>query len=99
MEIILLTEPDGEVITRVQQYGTTEGEFYTDNGGRVLSRHPLDSRLWLAAPDTTRFQQIATVWNRYNTDVATKVGGGSGWHGGSSARTTRGARRAARSAA
>lgn len=69
VRIILLVNPEGDVIGREESYGELEGEFFLSSAREVLYRHPLDRRLWFAGTNADEFRAAATVWNRYCQDV------------------------------
>jgi len=69
MRIVLLPAPEGNVIGREEQFGRDEGEFIAAPDGRVLYRHPWDSRLWFAGPTVAAFHEAVAAWNRYGDQV------------------------------
>ena len=68
MKIVLLDQPEGNVIAREAQFGEYEGEFFLEEG-RVYYRHVADERTWLANPDPESFKSCVEAWNRYGVAV------------------------------
>jgi hypothetical protein len=65
MRIILLSDPEGDVIAREDQSGQLEAEFVLTQNGQVFYHHPWDSRPWFAGPTVAAFREAAAAWNRY----------------------------------
>jgi len=69
MKIVLLPQPQGDIIAREEQFGECEGEFYLEEG-RVHYRHAGDERAWLVNADQQSFKSCVDAWNRYNIAVS-----------------------------
>jgi hypothetical protein len=65
MRIILLPNPEGDVIAREDQPGNLEAEFVVAPDGQVFYRHPWDSRPWFAGRTVAAFREAVAAWNRY----------------------------------
>jgi hypothetical protein len=69
VDIVVLDQPEGDVIARGSFYGVPDYEFIVADDGRVYFRVVGDSdRVW-AGPDPESFRLIAAAWQRYRTEV------------------------------
>jgi hypothetical protein len=69
VEVVVLEQPDGDVIGRGSYYGGPDSEFVVARDGQVYFQVVGDTnRVW-AGPDPESFRVIAAAWNRYQNEV------------------------------
>ncbi len=69
MEVVVLEQPDGDVIGRGSYYGGPDYEFVVASDGQVYFQVVGDTnRVW-AGPDQESFRRIAVAWNCYQDEV------------------------------
>jgi hypothetical protein len=69
VEIVLLDRPDDNVLARGAYPGGPDYEFIVKHDGQVYFRVVGDGDLVWAGPDALSFRRIASVWNRYRSEV------------------------------
>jgi hypothetical protein len=69
VEIVVLDQPDGDVIARGSYYGGPDYEFIVSAAGEVYFRVVGDTDGVWAGPDSDSFRRIAAAWNRYRSEV------------------------------
>ncbi len=70
MRIHVLAVPVGTLVAREEVLGDPEGEFHLVPAGRVVYRHPADSREWLAGETLEQFKAAAAAWDDYAVHVS-----------------------------
>ena len=69
MEVVVLEQPDGDVVARGSYYGGPDYEFIISASGPVYFRVVGDTDGVWAGPDSDSFRLIAAAWNRYRSEV------------------------------
>lgn len=69
MEVVVLEQPDGDVVARGSYYGGPYYEFIVSTDGQVYFRVVGDTDLVWAGQDSASFQRIAAAWNCYQAEV------------------------------
>ncbi len=69
MEIVVLDQPDGDVVARGSYFGGPNYEFVVGTDGHVYFRVTGDPDQVWAGPDPESFRRIAAAWNRYQGEV------------------------------
>jgi hypothetical protein len=69
LEVVVLDQPDIEVIARGSYFGGPDYEFVVSDDGQVYFRVVGDADQVWAGPDADSFRRIASAWNRYRREM------------------------------